>query len=410
MNTEDDTLAPRSDPFELSDTAQFEAPPYDPYLYLAEARRKGPVQEEWPLPDDIGLSPKGQTVINVLGYDEVVAALRDNETYSSSILSESMGPLLGHTIVAMDEPEHGSYRALVAPAFRPKILEKWEEALISRVVSDLIDSFALKHRVDLVRCLSFPFPVRVISRILGLPEQDSSQFQRRILEVVSTPRNHPRGMAAYAALREYFDRLVAQRRTAPRDDLITDLVQVEIDGRRLSDEDIFAFLKLLLPAGMENTYRSLGNLLFALLTHPDQLDAVVRHTELRSSAIEESLRWQPSLLTLRRRSVRPSVLGGVHIPPGTTMNVFTGSANRDEKRFTDPDRFDIRRTNNAHVGFGSGVHACLGMHLARMEIRVALGTLLDRFPDLRLDSEAPPPEIIGLRSRSPNALPVCLRI
>ncbi len=407
MTVDTDVEAAGFDPFELPDTIQL-GTAEDPYPHLAAARRKGPVQLEWPLPDDVGTGEDDrEPSFNVLGHDEVMTVLRDHETYSSRVLAEIMGPVLDHTMIAMDEPEHRAHRALVAPAFRPKLLARWEHELVRRVLDELIDPFAPSGSADLVRRLTFAFPVRVIARILGLPERDSQQIQRWSIALISMIVNWDRGIAASNALRGYFTERVAERRVQPQDDLISELVQTEVDGQRLSDDDIFAFLLLLLPAGIETTYRSLGNFLFALLTHPDQLDEVVQQPELRGPAIEEGLRWETPLLMLPRQSVRDTQLGGIHIPAGRVLNVFTGSANRDERRYTEPDRFDIHRTPAPHMSFGSGPHMCLGMHLARMETRVALEAILERLPDLRLDPEAPQPRIVGSVFRSPEALPVC---
>jgi cytochrome P450 len=400
--------APHDDPldaFDLSATIQ-SGPAFDPYPHLAAARRRNAVQPEWPLPVDPPLSHADAQVFNVLRHDEVVTALREHETYSSTIIAEAMGPLLGHTIVAMDEPEHRAHRALVAPAFRPKLLAAWEDVLVRRVVDEVIDSFATLGRADLVRSFTFAVPVRVIGRILGLPDQDATRFQRWSVEVVSIAMNVDRGVSAYHALRDYFAAQVELRRAQPEEDLISELVVAKIDGQRLTDEEIFAFLRLLLPAGIETTYRSLGSLLFALLTHPDQLEAVRRHPELRDAAIEEGLRWEPPFMLLPRVSTRDAELGGTEIPAGSPINLFVGSANRDERRFPDPDRFDVHRDPTPHVTFGAGPHACLGMHLARLESRVALDALLERFDDLHLDPQEPAPHIVGTTFRSPDALPV----
>ena len=407
MTAQVDAGAGGFDPFELPDTIQL-GTAEDPYPHLAAARRKGSVQVEWPLPDDVGtIDVDRDPSFNVLGHDEVMAVLRDHETYSSRVLVDVMGPVLEHAMIAMDEPEHRAHRALLAPAFRPKLLARWEHELVRRVVDELIDSFAPLGRADLVRRLTFAFPVRVIARILGLPERDAQQFQRWSIELISIIVNWDRGIAAWNALRDYFAERVAERRMRPRDDLISELVQTEVDSRGLTDEDIFAFLILLLPAGIETTYRSLGNLLFALLTHPDQLDEVVRQPELRGPAIEEGLRWETPLLMVPRQSVRDARLGGIDIPAGRELNVFLGSANRDENHYAEPDRFDIHRTPAPHMSFGSGPHMCLGMHLARMETRVALNAILERLQELRLDPEAPRPTVVGTVFRSPNALPVC---
>lgn len=394
------------DPFELPDTIQLGSVE-DPYPGLAAARRKGSVQLEWPLADDIAAATlDGDPWISVLGHDEVVAVLRDHQTYSSNIIGELMGPALDRAMIAMDEPEHRAHRALFAPAFRPKLLARWEQELIGRVLDELIDTFAQLGRADLVRRLTFAFPVRVIARILGLPERDSAQFQRWSLELISMIVNWDRGVAATDALRAYFAERVGERRRQPRDDLISELVETEVDGQQLTDDEIFAFLIMLLPAGIETTYRSLGNLLFALLTHPDQLDEVAQNPTLRGAAIEEGLRWETPLVLIPRQCIRDTQLAGFDIPAGQGLNVFLGSANRDERHYIEPDRFNIHRPPTPHVSFGSGPHMCLGIHLARMETRLALDAILERLHDLRLDPQTPRPRIIGSLFRSPNTLPV----
>jgi cytochrome P450 len=396
------------DPFELPDTLQLGTTD-DPYPYFAEARRRAPVQANWPLPYDVGTAATGdpaQQSFCVLGHDEVVAALRDHETFSSTVLAEIMEPMLGHTIIAMDEPEHRTHRALVAPAFRLRLLARWQDELVASVVDELLDAIVPLGRADLVRQLTFAFPVRVIARILGLPQRDAAQFQRWSIELISTIVDWDRGIAASHALGDYFAEQVTQRRSHPTDDLISELIETELDGERLSDEDIFAFLRLLLPAGVETTYRSFGNLLFALLTHPEQLDEVVHDPQLRGAAIEVALRRETPLLIIPRRCTRDTQLGGVDIPAGREVNIFLAAANRDERRYPDPDRFDIHRSPTPHVSFGSGPHMCLGVHLARMETRVALDATLERLRDLRLDSTQPPPAMVGSLLRSPDSLPV----
>jgi cytochrome P450 len=213
-------------------------------------------------------------------------------------------------------------------------------------------------------------------------------------------------MAASAALRDYFAEILAERRKQPADDLISDLASVEVDGSRLTDDEIFAFLLLLLPAGVETTYRYSGNLLVALLTAPDALEEVRADLSLLPQAIEEALRWEPPITTLVRRAARDTELAGVEIPAGTSVGISIAAANRDPQRYADPDRFDLRRSDSSHLTFGHGPHICLGMHLARMESAVALGTLLERLPDLRLAPDAPPPTVTGVAFRSPGGLPV----
>lgn len=411
MKSTDTPVGDESDAFELPDTLEL-TPRINPHPYLAEARRRNAVQKEWPLPMNPALGPvdDGRVVtFSVLGHEEVAAAFRDNETYSSAFINDSIGPLLANTIVAMDEPEHRVHRALVAGAFRPKLLARWEHELVRPAVDQLIDSFVDGDRVDLVPRLTFPLPVQVIARILGLPQRDLRTFQRWSIELISFAVNWRRAMAAFDELRDYFTALLEQRRREPEEDLISELTNAEIDGKRLADEEIFAFLRLLLPAGIETTYRSLGNLLFALLTHPDQFEQLKSQPELIPQAVEEGLRWEPPIVNTVRVSTRPSRLGGVDIPAGAVLNLLVGSANRDEQIFADPDAFDIHRNPHAHIAFGVGAHTCLGMHLARMENRIALEAIVDRLDDLRLDPGAPAPEIVGMPLRSPPSLQVLFR-
>ena len=213
-------------------------------------------------------------------------------------------------------------------------------------------------------------------------------------------------MAASAALRDYFVEVMAERRGAPGDDLISELVRAEVDGERLSDEEIYSFLRLLLPAGVETTYRASGSLLFALLNDRPQLDALYSDRSLYAQAFEEVLRWEPPVTVILRRATRDAELAGVKIDEGADVALMIGAANRDERKFTDPDRYDLFRQQRQHVGFGFGVHVCLGMHLARMESRVAVNTLFDRLGPMMLDPEADPPHIEGLAFRSPLSLPV----
>jgi cytochrome P450 len=306
----------------------------------------------------------------------------------------------------MDEPEHRLTRALVAGSFRSKVLERWEEGLVALVVNELVDSFVERGRSDLVRDVTFNFPVQVIARILGLPRSDYQRFQRWAIEITSVAANWERGVAASSALRDYFAEVMAERRSSPGDDLISDLVRAEIDGERLNDEEIYSFLRLLLPAGVETTYRASGSLLFALLHDRAQFDALYTDRTLFPQAFEEAIRWEPPVTVILRRAMCDTELAGVKIDEGADVALMIGAANRDERKYSDPDRFDMFRDIRQHVGFGFGVHVCLGMHLARMESRVAINTLFDRLGPFRLDPDAESPHIEGLAFRSPLSLPV----
>jgi cytochrome P450 len=395
------------DPDALQDTILTDL--RDVWTPLAEAAARGPVITGHALNMDLDLDVDTAAdidAVTVLGYDEASTVLNDPETFSSTIYEDIMGPVMGHSMLEMDGAEHNLHRALVSQAFRRKVLARWETELVETVVDELIDGFADRGRADLVRELTFAFPVQVIARILGLPREDYPAFQRLSIEMLSVMVNWDRGIAASQTLRDYFSRLLDERRQNPSDDLISDLAVAEIDGERLTDDEIFAFLRLILPAGVETTYRSSGNLFYALLHHPDQLEAVRNDRTLVHTAIEEGLRWEPPIIFVVRKATRDTELGGVRIPKGAGVNICVGAANRDPRRYAEPGRFDVFRPSRLHVTFGHGVHICLGMHLARMETRVAVNRVFDRLPNLRLDPAADPPYIQGVAMRSPNALPV----
>ncbi|OBG41603.1 cytochrome [Mycobacterium sp. E3198] len=373
---------------------------------------------------EVSAAQVGELGVTVLGYEECQTVLTHPDTFSSSIYDQIMGPVMGRTLLELEGAEHRAGRALVSPSFRTALLERWRAELVEVVVHELIDRFAPRGRAELAREFTFAFPVQVIARIMGLPRQDYPRFQRLSIELLNVVYDWDRGLAASVELKAYLAEILAERRRRPQDDLISMLAESEIDGTRLTDDEIFAFLLLILPAGVETTYRASGNLLVALLTEPAppatmQSEAMRRSGatapllgQLRADrgmlrgAFEEALRWEPPITTVVRRAARDCELGGVAIPAGTTVSVSVAAANRDPARYPEPDRFDPTRKNIAHLTFGGGPHLCLGMHLARMEGTVAINALLDRLPDLRLDPSAPAPHVVGVAFRSPAALPV----
>ena len=371
---------------------------------LREARAKHQVMRGNPFAENS--SQVGDLGVTVLGYDECQTVLTHPDTFSSSIYDQIMGPVMGRTLLELEGAKHRASRALVSPSFRSALLQRWRSELMEVVVHELIDRFAPRGRAELAREFTFAFPVQVIARIMGLPRQDYLRFQRLSIELLNVVYDWDCGIAASASLKTYFKDVLAQRRRNPQDDLISTLAESEIDGVRLTDDEIFAFLLLILPAGVETTYRASGNLLVALLTEPALWDALREDRGMLRGAFEEALRWEPPITTVVRRAVRDCELGGVAIKAGTHVSVSVAAANRDPMRYPDPDRFDPTRKNIAHLTFGGGPHLCLGMHLARMEATVAINALLDRLPDLRLDSSAPPPQVVGVAFRSPAALPV----
>jgi cytochrome P450 len=343
-------------------------------------------------------------------HDDVAAVMRDNITFSSASIRKGMSVVMGpYVLVGMDEPDHKRLRSLVAQTFRQRTLAHWEQELIVGVVDDMIDGFAHDGRAELVRQLTFRYPVQVIAAILGLPSADYEQFHRWAMAIINVAADPVHGIDSSNELKDYLATLLGERRADPRDDFVSDLATVEVDGERLNDEEIFSFIRLLLPAGAETTYRATGNFLFGLLTHTDQLDALRADRSLMTQAVEESIRWEPPLLITSRTSTVDTMVAGVDIPGGSQVIATLGSANHDETRWDHPDDFDIFREAKPMISFGVGPHMCLGMHLARMEMRVGVNRLLDRCANLRLDPEAverDDPHIHGEVFRSPTSLPV----
>jgi cytochrome P450 len=369
----------------------------DPYPDYARSRREAPVAP---------VVHFGNEGIGVYRYSDVETVVTDNATFSSSIYGEDVGLVFGPTILQMDGREHQEHRALVAHAFRRKVLEAWRTSQIEPTAAELVDRFAPEGRADLVRELAFQLPIRIIARILGIPSDDYGRFARLSIDMISIAVDPVRGIAASQELGRYFGELIAERRAEPQADLISELVHAEIEGVALPHEEVLGFLRLLLPAGAETTFRLLGNLLFGLLSDPGQLEAVLADRSQIAPAIEEALRWEAPVQFVARTTAAPVSLGGVDIAEGARLTAFLGSANRDESVYEDPDRFDLRREGPPHLAFGGGHHYCLGAHLGRLETTVALNALFDRVPDLALDPDADDPHVHGYAFRSPTSLPV----
>lgn len=371
-----------------------------PYPAWAAARARCPV-----LHFEAG-SASDAEAYQVTCFTDAEAALRDWKTFSSSINAEHIGQFMGELILAMDGPEHRTYRNLVAHAFRASALERWDDELVRPAIDRLLDAIAPAGRGDLVDAVTSKYPVQVICGIVGVPLEDSAQFHQWAEEINTGPLDPPRGMAASQAMRDYLAPIVEDRRANPTDDLISDLVTAEVDGHRLTEEKIYGFLRLLLPAGAETTFRVMGNALLALLTHPGEMQRVLADRELLGAVIEETLRWETSVTQVSRVTTREVEVAGCPIPAGASVGVITGSANRDESRYDDADEWRLDRPAQHHLAFGTGPHQCLGMHLARLELRTGLDAVLDRLPGLRLDPAAPTPAVEGYAFRGPNALPV----
>lgn len=378
---------------------------------LARLRETAPIHEGkmWEL---LGLGSAPNRVRSdavrdfaVVGFDAATQLLRDGSLVSSRIWQKTAEVTWGYNIVVMDDPDHRRYRALIEQAFTRHAMENIERDIVSPAVQQVVESFAGNGRADLVREFTFRFPILIIAKLLGLPDADIRKYHVWGTEVIMFDQ-WDRAVAASQALGDYLLPIIEDRRAAPRDDLISALAEVELDGDRLSNDAIIAFLRNLVTAGAETTYSSTGSLLYGLLTNPDQLDAVRADRSLVPQAIEEGIRWEPPLTNVRRALTRDAEIAGVEMPAGSFVFVSLASANRDASRWDRPDDFDIHRERHAHLAFGFSTHMCLGMHLARAETGAAVNMLLDRLPDLRLDPSAPAPAVTGISFRRPNTLPV----
>jgi cytochrome P450 len=372
-----------------------------PYPMLAALRAQAPVHPGWPEMSIFDNPGNGQQIFSAYSFDAVKAVLTDSKTFSTRCYRAILRPLQGPTILELDEPEHQIYRGLHEYAFARTSMLRWETDLVGPLVERTVDKLRGAGRADLVAEVFMGIPVRVIAALLGLPEADVAEFHRLGIELLGFRADMDSALRASAQLRDYFVGVLADRRRTPRDDMISQLADAEMDGVRLSDEQIFGFLRNLLPAGAETTSRSTASLALALLTHPVRADR-----DLLPQAIEEGIRWETPLLNFIREATSDTELFGRQIPAGSTVAVNLGSANHDDTRWDDPESFDIFRERKPHIGFGHGAHVCIGMHLARMESTVIFNTLFDRLPNLRLDPAAPRPFISGMYFRSPESLPV----
>jgi cytochrome P450 len=416
----DDDIETRDQPdaYEALDTT-FGSAVRDPYPALAEQRRRCPVHRGTLF--DVVASADPATALDlgddapyaVLGYDVTGAAFRDDAGYSSGPPSAPLFyEMMGLTMIQMDAPEHRRYRGLVSQAFTRKAVQTWETELVRPIAAGLVDAFADRGRADLVRELTLLFPTAVIGTMLGLPEHELPWLHEKGAEILRWD-DLDIARRASTAMGDRFRDLVEARRHEPGDDVTGLLVRAMLEpddavwgDRVLSTDEIVSAMKQIFRAGVDTTYRAMSNMLFGLLSHPEQLAAVRDDRTLIPQAIEESLRWEPPLLMMGRYTTRAVMVDTQEIPAQSVVTLCIGAANRDERRFDRPDDFDIFRTPHPHLAFGVGPHVCLGIHLARLEMRVALEAVLDRLPGIRLDPGAAGVHIRGVTHRSPGALPV----
>ncbi|MBW8783683.1 MAG: cytochrome P450 [Novosphingobium sp.] len=396
----------------------------DPYPAIAALREQGPVHEGG-LRERLGLPPhfrhviaEGRRAYSVLGWEACEAAFRNPACFSSAIVHHpNPGNEKTMGILEMDGAEHRAYRRTLQPIFiRPQAYGWWRQRFIDDILGTLIDRLRGRDRAELNLDLCARLPVHTITRAMGLTGDEALTF-RDAFHKSGGLRSIPPEVQREAAetVRRMLNELILNRHADPQDDLITRLITSELrlpDGtvRTLDAAEALHTARLVMIAGGGTTWRQLGIALWALLTHPEALEAVKADRKLLEPAVDEATRWNTTAPLFCRLVTQDTEFYGVRIPEGAVLDISIGSANRDPARWGDPDAFDIFRQPRPHLGFGIGEHRCLGIDVAKSEMVAAMGALLDAFPNLRLDPEAPPPFVTGgLEQRGMSALPVLLQ-
>lgn len=343
----------------------------------------------------------------VTRHADVLAMLLDDATFSNRATAKGIGLVLGRTITEMDGAEHARHRALIMPSLLPRALKGEFLERVRAIADERIDNFVARGAGDLVEEFTFTYPLRVFTHILGIPADEVDTVHRWAIDLTRVGADPLKGFQASQALADYFAPILAERRREPRADMISQLVQAEVEGQRLSDEEVTSFLRLLVIGGAETTYHLLGSALYALLTHPEAMKAVLADPGRIGAVIDETLRWEGPIGILFRETTRPVRIGDVSLPEGERVLVALGSANRDEHVYPDPDewRLDRDRETNPHLAFGQGRHYCAGSRLALVEARIGLEAILGRLPKLVL-SPTQRGGVVGLAFRGPAHLDV----
>ena len=392
------------DPFVVEKLSTGDCP--DPYPRIHKLRAQGPVVEGsyrrnfTDVPDvQMGHLPQ----VMVLGYDAVLKVLTQPELFrNKEAFAPNLGRSFGNTVTVMDAPEHTHFRKIFQKAFLPQVVAKWGETVVDPVVNRLMEGFIHRGEADLIEEFTHHYPFQVIYAQLELEPTQSKVFHKLAIAQILSSIGAPQGPEASGKLGDFFGELLRQKRANPGSDLISHLATVEADGERLPDDVLISFLRQLMNAGGDTTYRGTSVLLTGLLTHPDQLQAVIDDRGLIPAAIDEALRWEGPVASTFRYCAHDTEIGGQPIRAGTYVNTVIASANRDPAKFPDPDAFNIFRKNTVrHLAFASGPHLCIGQHLARVEMTRALNAILDRLKNLRLDPDKPAPQIVGHLLRVP---------
>lgn len=376
----------------------------DPYALYDQLRAVGPVIHD----------PRSSRWM-LLDHASVRRALDDHESFSSMVSPPPSAP--SNWFIFTDPPRHAKLRALVMRAFTPRSVGGLEPR-IREIAASLLEPGLATGAMDMARDFAIPLPIMVIAELLGAPTDDHLRLRRwsdgivTLIDTLQGGAEAERAVADFVAVHgemaAYVAALLDDRRRVPKEDLLTRLLQAEVDGERLTEAEILGFFELLLLAGHETTTNLIDNAVLAFVEHPAALASVRAEPALLPAAIEEVLRYRSPVQAVFRLTRKPVELAGKTIPPGALVLAMIGAANRDPTVFADPDRFDVRRHPNPHVGFGHGIHFCVGAPLARLESRVALALLLERTREIDRASLEPWEPRRAFHVHGPTRLPVRL--
>lgn len=374
----------------------------NPYPLFKELRTNTPVFDMNPAMSVAGAS---RTVL-VTRYQDVKAVLKDSETFTNDIVQRTMGLVMGPSVIGMDGKEHLKHRTLITPSMTTREITGGAFPDDVRKIADsYIDRFIEDGRANLHEQFCYSFPLSVFVSLLDVDVADIKEFHDYSKDLCLVAIDPGKGFAASEWLLNFLKPIVQEKRRTPGSDLISVLVQSEVDGAMLNDVEVVSFLRLLTLAGAETTNHTIGTALVALLHNRELMDRVRADRKLVPRLLWEAMRWESPISTVLRQASCDTHIGDVAIEKGTEVICHIGSANRDESRFTDPEAFDIDREDRDPIPFGYGRHYCAGSHLAKMEAEIGVNALLDRLGNI----QAVPGEefaVVGFSFRGPDRIPV----
>jgi cytochrome P450 len=364
----------------------------DPFVWYKQMRESDPIHFE----------PQGD-LWELFKYDDVQKVLSNPAVFSSERGRDDT--MTSGNILMLDPPRHDILRALVSQVFTPRTTFQMSER-ISAIVNDLLDKNVKDGHLDVIKDLAYPLPVMVITEMLGIPSAEQGDFKRWSNAIVGT--SHKESAEASKVLTSYFQTVLVQRRWKPGKDLVSSLLAAEIDGVPLLDSEVIDFCILLLIAGNETTTNLIGNAIWCFDEFSDTIPQLHAEPALLPGAIEEVLRFRSPVQRTTRSAVVDTEINGTPIKAGQTIFCWIASANRDETHFSQGEIFDIRRSSQRHQAFGYGIHFCLGAPLARLETKIALGCMLERFRTIQRVRETPLQAIASFFGYGVEHLPVTL--